>query len=516
MIVLRDYQREFRDAVFDRWREGFQTVIGVSPTGSGKRYTALDLCRIAHEKGRKVLFVGNRRLLVTQAAEDAQEHGVPFGVIMADYMEGDPGSSNQLASVQTLESWYFYDPITNEPTGTGLPPADLVIIDEAHQDTDRYRQLLAFYPDAKVLALTATPVGAEGRPLVPDPYQTLVETITNSALIRKGVLLPTTVFAPSEPDIEGVKVVKRQEYNQKKLGQKVSECTVFADVFKTWEKFSDRATVCFVPGVKYGRFLVQEFNERLGPGQAYLIEAKTKHQQRQEIFAKVEAGKARVLVSVDVLKEGFDLPILSCGIDLQPNSQLRTYWQKLGRVKRAYQGQVEAVWLDFAGNYWKFPHPNQDPEWPKEDEETTQDVIQKSRKAGTASQPIMCPKCGHVRERGPICTNCGFKHEETIRRIRMGGGQLKEIPAHAKEKVEKTAEHRLLDKWKSRLIAGMRSNLTFGQCAYIFKKETGEHPRDGWPGTYDTGSLSWKKRVNHNLTMRELMSACTDITRGWR
>jgi len=469
---------------------------------------ALWLMEYASQNKRRVLFVGNRRLLITQAQADAEKHEIPFGVIMADNECGDAAASNQLASIQTLESWYFYDRYSSIPTGTGLPPADLLIIDEGHQDLARITQLLGFYPDAKALILTATPVGPEGRSLVPTPYHRLVEGVKNSELIRDGFLLPTVVYAPSEPNIEGVRIVKGQEYNQKQLGRAVHSCTVFADVYSEWQqRAADRATVAFVPGIPFGRDLVKQFNFILGPGSAYLIEAKTKYHEREEIFEKVKDGRAKILVSCDVLREGFDLPVLSCAIDLQPNSQLRSYWQKVGRIKRPWGDQQAALYLDFAGNYWKFPHPNQDPEWPT-GEETTQDRIKASRKAQEAAQPVMCPQCGLVREKGPVCPGCGFKAAGAVRRIRMGNGKLKEIPAHAKEKVEKTESEKLFAKWQSRLFAALKSGASYHQCAEIFRRETGHWPKEHWIGVFPKDSVQWKAHPKRHFTPGQLAAAC--------
>jgi len=507
-ITLRIYQTNSIEATFQAWRDGYRSVVLVCPTGSGKRLMSLWIMQYAADAGRKVLFVGNRRLLITQAQADAEKHEIPFGVIMADNECGDAAASNQLASIQSLESWYFYDKFSSIPTGTGLPPADLLIIDEVHQDGARYEQLLKFYPDAKVLGLTATPVGPEGTAIVPRLYDRLVEGVKNSELIRDGFLLPTTVYAPSEPNIEGVRLVKRGEYNQSQLGRAVQECTVFADVFSEWQtKASDRATVAFVPGIPFGRDLVRQFNFLLGPGSFYLIEAKTKHHEREEIFQKVRDGEAQGIVSVDVLKEGFDLPVLSAAIDLQPNSQLRSYWQKIGRIKRPFGSQTEAIYLDFAGNYWKFPHPNQDPEWPT-GEETTQDTIKKARTKGEASQPIMCPQCGCVREGGAVCKGCGFRAEGAIRRIRMGNGKLKEIPAHAKEKVEKSESEKLFAKWQQRLFGALKSGISYAQCAEIFRRETGKYPLPHWVGVYPKDSVQAKQHPKRHFTPGQLAMAC--------
>jgi DNA repair protein RadD len=148
---------------------------------------------------------------------------------------------------------------------------------------------------------------------VPRPYDVLVEPIKNSELISQGFLLPTKVYAPSEPNIEGVKVVKRGEYNQNQLGRAVSECTVFADVYSEWDRHAGgRATVAFVPGIPFGRDLARQFNFILGAGSAYLIEAKTKHAEREEIFRRSFKEKQGYSFRVTYFKEGFDLPCLSC------------------------------------------------------------------------------------------------------------------------------------------------------------------------------------------------------------
>lgn len=495
MIELRDYQIRAIQRVFAAWRAGARSVICVAPTGSGKRYLALWLMDYAAKAGRKVLFVGNRRLLVTQAQNDAERFEIDHGIIMANNEGGNAASGNQIASIQTLESWYFFEKWTGAATGEGLPPANLIVIDEGHQDTGRYQQLLGFYPDAKVLVLTATPVGPEGRSLVPSPFDVIVEPVLNSELIHAGHLLPTRVFAPSEPNLQGVRTQSGAEYNQSSLGRAVQSCTVFADVFREWERYQDQATVCFVPGIAFGRDLVNQFNSRLGQSvSAWLIEAKTKPNEREEIFERVKSGDAKVLVSCDVLREGFDLPLLSVGIDLQPNSQLRSYWQKVGRIKRPFGEQSIATWLDFAGNYWRFPHPNEDPEWPVGGEETTQQAIERTRKAKGESEPIMCPKCSLVRARGPKCPGCGHESSQPVRRIRMGPGELVEVPAVARKTRELTAEQRLYNKWKGRLYAALKSGCTFSQAAMLFRRETGQWPQEGWPGVFEKSSLEWRRR----------------------
>lgn len=507
MIQLRPYQNRCVRDVLAAFRGGWQSVCLVCPTGSGKRHMALWFMEYAAQHGRKVLFLGNRRLLITQAAADAKRHGVEYGTIMADLLDGNPGSSNQVASIHTLESWYLRDTLQKK-AGEGLPEAQLIIIDECHRDLSKYERLRTFYPEAKLLGLTATPVGPDGRAIAPAPYQMLIEPVKNSELIAEEWLLPTVVYAPSEPYLHGVKITKG-EYVQSQLGKAVQTCTVFGNVFSEWADRGGRemATVVFVPGVAYGRDLARQFNFLLGPGQAHVIEAKTKPREREEILGKIKEGESKVLVSVDVLREGFDLPLLQCAVDLQPNQQLRSYWQKVGRIKRTHPGQLSATYLDFAGNYWRFPHPNEDPEWP-EDQTTTQELIKKRREEGQATQPIMCPKCSLVRDRGDTCPGCGWKNPQAIRRVRMGNGVLREMPAEEPKKRQLSQEERLFTKWQQRLYAALYTGATYKQAAWLYKQQLGQYPKEGWLGCPPADHPDWRCRVADHYDFRELTKAC--------
>lgn len=487
MITLRPQQIRAVQATHQAIRDRFTEILFVAPTGMGKRICAVWWCDKAQQQGKRVLFVTNRRLLVEQMFKEVDAQGISYGVIMSGTHSVDPSATVQIASLQTLQSRYFDTPYC-------MPHADLILIDEAHNDTERYQQLMKLYPGVMIVGMTATPVGPQGKTMMP-PYGILVEEVKNTELIKAGYLLKTRVYAPSEPSIEGVKIGSSGEFPQDKLGKQVQECTVFADVFNEWAPFADRKTICFCPGIPYARDLERQFTARLGANRAFLICNDTPDKEKERIFKEMKDGEGRVVISVDMLREGFDLPELSCAIDLQPNSQLRTYWQKVGRIKRTFGTQTEAIYLDFAGNYWRFPHPNSDPDWNVKGEETTQDRIEQRRKEGKESQPIMCPKCSAVRQGGDTCPACGYKAGKPVRRVRMGDGKLKEIPAVAKAKREKSAEELAMNKWKSAVFGGHKSDRSLAAAALLYHKSTGEWPKTGWPGVYDSGSLLAKRGI---------------------
>ena len=71
-----------------------------------------------------------------------------------------------------------------------FPPADLLVIDEAHHCPARtYRQIIAAYPDAIVLGLTATPCRGDGRGLG-SIFEAIIECPQVPDLIEQGWLVP--------------------------------------------------------------------------------------------------------------------------------------------------------------------------------------------------------------------------------------------------------------------------------------------------------------------------------------
>ena len=446
---------------------------------------------VGSERGRKILVVTNRRILVEQMADECKARGVSYGIVMGDLPRNDEALV-QIASIQTLQHRKWED----------MPEADLLLIDECHQDSAAYGTLFDLHPQAKVIGLTATPVGAQGRSLI-GLYDELVEGITNQELIAGGWLLRTQVFAPSEPDIEGVTIDNGKEFNQKQLGERVEQCLVFANVFDTWEPYADLQTLCFVPRLKFAYGIADQFQKR--GHAAEVIEGGTNKKDRHQLFEEFKGQSKRVLISVDVLREGLDLPIAQVGIDLQPNSQFRTWWQKLGRVRRPHEGQDKAIWLDFAGNVWRHVlHPDDDPPWSEVTSNlTTQDVI--GKKAGRVcpdcgghsifkgkcqdcgkqvvptKSPWACSKCSYTlspweKLTDGKCPNCGAKVTKPLRRIKMANGQMRTVDAHELSTVTKeraSHEQAAWDKWR---WISYHSGKTLNFARAMYKKETGEYP----------------------------------------
>ena len=142
----RDYQRACIEAVkaaFARQR----SALAVLATGLGKTVIASALAR---ETGN-VLFIAHRETLIDQAAQKLRHvTGEYVGVEKAERRAR--GAKYIVASVQTLKGERLKG-FAETYRGT----IGLIIIDEAHRAVAAsYRDVLAAFPEARVLGLTAT------------------------------------------------------------------------------------------------------------------------------------------------------------------------------------------------------------------------------------------------------------------------------------------------------------------------------------------------------------------------
>ncbi len=505
---LREYQIGMKNAAYGALSDHDSALL-VSATGSGKGFLIGHIGAQIVEKDRRLLIVTNRRIIVHQLKDHAESHGSDVGIIMAD-QEPNPEAPIQVASIATLKRRKWY----------GLQPTDWLIVDEAHREPESYKTLFSelrkLNPRTKLLGLTATPLGPGGTRL--DGYDVLVEPVRNSWLIDNEWLLPTKVFSVSSPDMTGVDISKVDEVNQR-----TEECTVMSDVWKMWLPYSDQQTICFVPRVAFAHGIAEQFEAK--GFKAKVIDASTRQQDRADIFAEFKEEDARVLVAVDVLREGFDAPNARVLIDIQPTQQFRVHWQKVGRIRRIHPGQKHAVLLDFAANTWKdnWPHPDEDPGWDElTDGKTAEDLF--AERAG-----LRCPKCGsrdihdgrcencghEVKKRMPKwtcpicrqqlspwqslksgnCPNCGAPLKKPTRRIRFKDGSMREVTVEEIKKRRKKKysqpQQQTWDKW--RYIAENKDK-SLGWAAMMMKKVNGSWPDSNLKCVPEKGSIDWKRK----------------------
>lgn len=388
-IIPRDYQIDLVDRVRGKVRAGARRVILQGATGSGKTTAAAMLVRAAVDKGSRTLLLAHRRRLIKQMAERLAQFGVPYGVLMADLpdVQDEPWAvRNSHAQVQVASrDTLFSRTIRNE--WISFPPADLVLVDEAHSSLEQYATMLQHYPQAVVIGMTATPTRGDGTGLGAY-FDALVCTVPTSRLVADGYLVPVSCYAP-----------RRQADGGKRA--------ICGDAVYHWRKFAaGRPTVLFTSKVSASKAAVAAFLAAGIP--ATHIDAHSTDRERDEAAAGLESGKIKVVGNVAVWGEGVDVPCLSCCVLLRLASSYVTFAQCIGRIMRPYPGKTDAVLIDHSGAVFEHGFPDEDVEWTLNPDETVDARIDRDKKAGKRKEPVCCPRCAYVYSGAVQCPQCGY------------------------------------------------------------------------------------------------------------
>jgi DNA repair protein RadD len=235
MTDLRPYQIDAIAAIDAVIGAGKRRLLLVAPTGAGKTVIFATIIERAAVNGQPVLVLAHRREIIAQTSLKLSAHGVEHGIIRAGLVM-DLEQNVQVCSIQTL--WARAVRTNKIP----LPPADLLIIDEAHHVPARtYRKIIEAYPNVILLGTTATPCRGDGRGLG-NFFDCIVETPQVAELIPQKYLVKTRVYAPREIDLKGVRV-QAWDYHtvafSQRHGQKPS-----SSAMATWGSSIAKAELC--------------------------------------------------------------------------------------------------------------------------------------------------------------------------------------------------------------------------------------------------------------------------------
>lgn len=399
--ALRPYQAEVIGKVEAEVDAGRRRVLLVAPTGSGKTVIAAAMIGQAAAAGREVLVVAHRREIVSNTVAKLAAAGIQAGIIQAG-CPARPELPVQLASIQTLHARAI------RGSAMAMPPADILFIDEAHHArAATYQATVDAYPQAIVIGLTATPCRQDGKGLG-EIFQALVECPQVAALIAQGYLVPSRIYAPSTPDLTGIRV-ERGDYVEAQLAERVNTAELVGDIVAHHLKLGkNRPTVCFATGVNHSRHIRDEF--RRAGVVAEHIDGNTPVDQRDAILKGLATGDVELVTNCAVLTEGWDCPDIGCLILARPTKSLGLFRQMIGRALRPAPGKTDAIILDHSGSVFALGLPDDDIAWALDDDSRAVNLTHMARSAGAAGPVLIdCPQCHAVRLRGGECVVCGWK-----------------------------------------------------------------------------------------------------------
>ena len=370
-------------------RGSFRTLL-VLPTGGGITLTAAYwLLRNAVDQNKKILWLAHRHLLLEQAAEafarnaytDTMVNRTVFNYRIISGMHDKPvhiqktdriliaSKDSMIRSLDKLKNWLNGEEI-------------YLVIDEAHHAVAKsYKKIIQYVADhtksMKLLGLTATPFrtsedeqGALKQVFTDDiVYKTDLDT-----LIKKGILA-TPTFIDCNTNIQftehlGVQALKSIE-NLDTLpenivndiaGSKERNRIIVDEYINNYEKYGP--TIVFALNKNHAITLNALFNEK---GKKYGIKSEFIISEVQDMITgitisnadnerKIEAyrnGEIQVLINVNILTEGTDLPKTHTVFLTRPTVSTTLMTQMVGRALRGLKagGTKEAYIVSFVDDW---------------------------------------------------------------------------------------------------------------------------------------------------------------------
>lgn len=375
LFELFDHQATILAKTRKAWDEGHQNVLLRADTGIGKTVMLSD--EVRRRGNLPSCTFAHRQELVGQLSLSLARQGVQHNVIAPEKVVRAisanhvrkvgrsffvPNAPAAVAGVDTL----IRRPVTAWDRSVRLWTAD-----EAHHvlrankwgtATERFT-----HPQCQGLGPTATPQRADGHGLgrhASGLFDVMVEGPPMRWAIDNGYLTPYRIVLP-ETDLAKIDigdVSAGGDWSSQKLRDASVKSRIVGNVVEEYRKrAAGMLTVVFATDVDTAEEMAANFRAAGVPASS--ITGEMHDSARWQVIEDFEARRLQVLVAVDIISEGFDLPAVECAIFCRPTMSLALYMQQFGRALRVMAGKLEALIIDMAGNFKNFGPPDRPRQW---------------------------------------------------------------------------------------------------------------------------------------------------------
>lgn len=370
-------------------KDEFRSLL-VLPTGGGKTLTAAYwLLKNVIDQGKKILWIAHRHLLLEQAADtfiqnaytDIMINRTPFNYRIISGIHDKPvhikkddtiliaGKDSIIRNLNYLDEW-----IENEEV--------YLIIDEAHHAVAKtYKRIINYVfehaKNAKMLGLTATPfrTSEHEKGALKAIFQDDIVYKTDLDTLIKKEILATPICKEFETDIlfgdtlgvKALKSIENLDVIPENIVKEIADNSVrnrliVETYFKDYQTYGP--TIVFALNQNHAIALNALFNEY---GKEYGIESDfiissvrdsftgvtISNKENEEKIERYKNGKIQVLINVNILTEGTDLPKTHTVFLTRPTVSTVLMTQMVGRALRGLRanGTKEAYIVSFLDDW---------------------------------------------------------------------------------------------------------------------------------------------------------------------
>ncbi len=399
--------------IMNRKNDSFKALL-VLPTGGGKTLTAAYwLLKNAVDKGKKILWIAHRHLLLEQAAEafahnaysDNMINRTVFNYRIISGIHDKPihikkddniiiaGKDSIIRSLDRLDKWLEGEKI-------------YLVIDEAHHAVAKsYKKIIRYVEDnsesVSLLGLTATPFrtsedekGALKQIFTDDiVYKTDLNTLIKNDILSKPVFdeYNTDIDFTDHLGVNAMKNIENFDIIPDDIAKEIAEnkernSIIVNKYIENYEKYGP--TIVFALNQNQAIALNALFNEK---GKKYGIKSEfiissvrdmitgitLSNKDNEEKIEKYRNGEIQVLINVNILTEGTDLPKTHTVFLTRPTVSTVLMTQMIGRALRGPKagGTKDAYIVSFIDDWknkiaWVNPRTLTEAEYKEKETET--------------------------------------------------------------------------------------------------------------------------------------------------
>ncbi len=282
---------------------------------------------------------------------------------------------------------------------------------------------------------------------------------------------------------------------------------ILGDVVKEWKEYAyDLKTLVFGATVRHCEDMCKQFNERGVSACTFTYETKDKERKiLLDEFRKPDSS-IRILLSVEALAKGFDVPDIGCICDVRPlRKSFSTFVQLFGRGLRSSPatGKTECILLDFSGNMVRFADDFSDLYYNGLNRLDDGEKLDRRIREDEDREPSKCPECGYI-PCGKRCISCGYE-KKSLLVIEHEAGEMREIMIGNGRAQRKLADNELHLWQQICTYTRYKGNpvTASGRAWYMFQEMTGRVPDRSWK--YDLQpDVTITRNVQNQIKYRNL------------
>ena len=348
MVKPYEYQNECLEALAEHRKTNNSALI-VMASGLGKTITsALDVRSFIIQQNLsdfRVLYLCHNSFILFGACE---EYRKVFGdnFVYESYF-GYIHANNELEKADFV--FASFQKIVNHLDEFDPEEFDYVVIDEAHHSAaPLFSKVINYFKPKFLLGMTATPERTDTKDIL-EYFESAVYEKDLPLALAEG-LLAKVDYRLMVDDIEALLVKIRDEtsFTESELNHEFFLPKRDEEIAKTilakQAECGAKSIMIFCPSVAHADSFGHYFKD------AVIVHSRMPKEDCNARLDAFKRGEVSVIISVDMLNEGVDIPETDMVVFLRSTVSQIIYYQQLGRGLRKGQREKTVVVLDFVAN----------------------------------------------------------------------------------------------------------------------------------------------------------------------